>query len=236
MHVMFDNPAVDDRAILTPIKPGLPRFIEMTAALLGLVGCLPLLVAAGVAIALSSSGAVLFRQNRMGRGGREFVLYKLRTMRVQTPNGKALQVTANDDLRVTPIGKLLRKTKLDELPELWNVVRGDMSLVGPRPEVPRYVDVRDPVWRQVLQARPGITDPVTLRLRNEEALLAMVAGDREQFYLCSLQPFKLKGYATYLRERSWRSDLKVIWKTIVAVVRPHRTPPPTLEEITGCIY
>src|SRR5262249_48435445 len=129
------------------------------------------------------------------------------------------------------VGKILRKTKLDELPELWNVLRGDMSLIGPRPEVPRYVDLEDPVWRLVLEARPGITDPMTLRLRNEEALLVEVEGDHELFYLETLLPFKLDGYLNYLQARSWRSDLKVLWQTIVGVVFPNKTHPPTLEEI-----
>jgi lipopolysaccharide/colanic/teichoic acid biosynthesis glycosyltransferase len=129
------------------------------------------------------------------------------------------------------VGKFLRKTKLDELPELWNILKGDMSLIGPRPEVPRYVDLDDPMWRLVLEARPGITDPMTLRLRNEEALLVEVVGDRERFYLETLQPFKLEGYLDYLQRRSWRSDLKVLWQTIVAVVFPNKTSLPTLEEV-----
>jgi len=140
-------------------------------------------------------------------------------------------VTAGDDTRVTPIGKFLRKTKLDELPELWNILKGDMSLIGPRPEVPRYIDLEDPMWRLVLEARPGIADPMTLRLRNEEALLVEVEGDRERFYLETLLPFKLEGYLTYLQARSWRSDLKVLWQTVIVVAFPNKTPLPTLEEI-----
>ena len=130
---------------------------------------------------------------------------------------------------MTPVGKLLRKTKLDELPELWNVLKGDMSLVGPRPEVPRYVDLASPAWRLVLEARPGITDPVTMILRNEEALLAKVEGDRELFYLETLQPFKLEGYAEYLRGRNWWTDVKVLWKTFVVVLLPGKALPPTLK-------
>jgi len=155
-------------------------------------------------------------------------MYKLRTMKAASSGP---QVTAGDDARVTLAGKVLRKTKLDELPELWNVLKGDMSLIGPRPEVPRYVALNNPMWRLVLEARPGITDPMTLRLRNEEALLIEVKADRERFYLESLLPFKLEGYLNYLQARSWRSDLKVLWRTIVAVVFPNKTPLPTLEEI-----
>jgi len=210
------------------IKSGLPRQAEAAIALAGLVMVAPLIALAAIAVAVTSRGPVIFRQKRMGRQGRPFTMYKLRTMRV-TNSGP--QVTAGDDVRVTPMGKFLRKTKLDELPELWNILKGDMSLIGPRPEVPRYVNLGDPMWRLVLEARPGIADPMTLRLRNEEALLVEVEGDRERFYLETLLPFKLEGYLDYLQARSWRSDLKVLWQTIIAVVFPNKTPLPTLEEI-----
>ena len=210
------------------IKNGLPRLVDAAIALAGLVIVAPLIALSAIAVAITSRGPVIFRQKRMGRKGRTFTMYKLRTM---TAASVGPQVTAGDDPRVTPIGKFLRKTKLDELPELWNILKGDMSLIGPRPEVPRYIDLDDPVWRLVLEARPGIADPMTLRLRNEEALLVEVEGDREQFYLETLLPFKLEGYLDYLQARSWRSDLKVLWQTIVAVALPYKAPLPTLEEI-----
>ena len=121
--------------------------------------------------------------------------------------------------------------KFDELPEFWNVLKGDMSLVGPRPEVPRYVDLRNPSWQLVLQTRPGITDPVTLRLRNEEQLLAAVEGDVERFYLEALQPVKLRGYLEYLQRRSWIEDLKVIVRTTIGVIRPSLVPAPSASQI-----
>jgi lipopolysaccharide/colanic/teichoic acid biosynthesis glycosyltransferase len=210
------------------IKNGLPRQAEAAIALAGLVIVAPLIALTAIVIAVTSPGPVVFRQQRMGRKGQPFTMYKLRTMRMANSGP---QVTAGDDIRITPVGKFLRKTKLDELPELWNILKGDMSLIGPRPEVPRYVDLDDPMWRLVLEARPGITDPMTLRLRNEEALLVEVVGDRERFYLETLQPFKLEGYLDYLQRRSWRSDLKVLWQTIVAVVFPNKTSLPTLEEV-----
>jgi lipopolysaccharide/colanic/teichoic acid biosynthesis glycosyltransferase len=210
------------------IKNGLPRQAEAAIALIGLVMAAPLIALTAIAIVVPSRGPVIFRQKRMGRKGRPFTMYKLRTMRVA--NSGPL-VTAGDDVRVTLVGKFLRKTKLDELPELWNILKGDMSLIGPRPEVPRYIDLEDPLWRLVLEARPGIADPMTLRLRNEEALLVEVEGDRERFYLETLLPFKLEGYLDYLQARSWRSDLKVLWQTIVAVAFPYKAPLPTLEEI-----
>lgn len=193
----------------------MPRWLEILLAALGLIVAFPLLAPASLAIMLTSPGPIIFRQQRVGRNGRLFVLYKLRTMRVAQDGP---QVTASGDQRVTTIGRVLRRTKVDELPELWNVVRGDMSLVGPRPEVPRYVDLNDDRWGLVLQSRPGITDPVTLVLRNEEALLADVEGDREHFYVNTLQPLKLQGYVHYLHNRSWWSDIKVLSKTLFVLV------------------
>ncbi|HVG31081.1 MAG TPA: sugar transferase [Pyrinomonadaceae bacterium] len=210
------------------VKAGIPRPVEAVIALLALVAAAPLVALSALAVVVASGRPVLFRQQRVGRRGRAFTLYKLRTMRAASGGA---QVTAAGDARVTRVGRVLRKTKLDELPNLWNVVRGEMSLVGPRPEVPRYVDRESAAWRLVLEARPGLTDPVTLRLRNEEALLAEVRGDRERFYTEALQPFKLAGYAQYLCGRSWRVDVKILWATVCAVASPRGAQPPTLEEV-----
>jgi len=207
---------------------GIPRPFEAMIAFVGLVASAPLIAISAVAIKLTSRGPVLFRQMRTGRNGESFVLIKLRTM---TTCAQGPQVTSTVDPRVTLIGRFLRKTKLDELPELWNVLRGDMSLVGPRPEVPRYVDLKDPKWQAVLQARPGLTDPVTLRLRNEDKLLAEAEEDIEGFYLGTLQPVKLGGYLDYFNSRSWKEDVKVILKTAVGVIRPGSIPAPTMAEI-----
>ena len=210
-----------------PLKAGLPRSVEVILALLALIAVAPLVPLIVAALALSGEWPLLFRQQRVGSKGKIFVLYKFRTMRnlVGGP-----QVTAGDDARITAVGRILRKTKLDELPEFWNVLKGEMSLVGPRPEVPRYVDLTNQQWQLVLQARPGITDPVTLRLRNEEDLLAEVKGDRERFYLEVLQPLKLQGYMQYLSQRSWKEDLIVLWKTCLIVVFPKRTSGGTLQD------
>ncbi len=214
----------------TPIPAGLPRAVEAPVALLGLALSLPLLAVAAVAIVLTSRGGVLFRQTRVGRGGLPFTMLKLRTMKVSSAGP---QVTAGDDRRITGVGRILRRLKLDEVPALWNVVRGDLSLVGSRPEVPRYVDVSDPLWREVLAHRPGLTDPVTVRLRNEEELLAAIAGVRDVFYRETLQPYKLAGYASYLRRRTAVTDLRVIWDTLAAVVLPGRVPLPTMAEVAA---
>lgn len=226
---MRGEPApVDSPTTEPPLKTGIPRFAEAILALAGIILSAPLLAVSSVAVAITSPGPVLFRQKRVGHNGQIFILYKLRTM-YQRNNGP--QITSESDSRITPVGRILRKTKIDELPELWNVLKGDMSLVGPRPEVPRYVDMKNTLWQQVLRARPGITDPVTLLLRNEQSLLVEVKGDHEQFYIKSLQPFKLKRYLVYLQERSWWTDVKVLWNTCIAVLMSSKAPPPTLEEI-----
>jgi lipopolysaccharide/colanic/teichoic acid biosynthesis glycosyltransferase len=199
------------------IRTGIARWVEVVVSAFGLVLSTPILVLSSLAIGVSSPGPVIFRQKRVGRNGQIFILYKLRTMG-RTDDGP--QVTASADERVTWIGRILRRTKVDELPELWNVLKGDMSLVGPRPEVPRYVDLQDERWRLVLQSRPGLTDPVTLSLRNEEALLADVKGNHEYFYIENLQPFKLQAYINYLQHLGWWSDIKVICGTLLVIVWP----------------
>jgi lipopolysaccharide/colanic/teichoic acid biosynthesis glycosyltransferase len=201
--------------------PGLPRPVEVVIAAGALALSAPVLLLAAAAVAAGSRGGAFFRQTRVGRGGRPFELYKLRTMRA----GPGPQVTSGDDLRITPVGRLLRKTKLDELPGFWNVVRGDISLVGPRPEVARYVDVEDPAWKEVLAVRPGLTDPAVLAFRHEEDLLASVDGDREVAYIQRVLPEKLRISRAYLATRTWRSDLRVLFRTLLALFsRPGRVP------------
>ena len=207
---------------------GLPRPLEAVKAAGLLLVMMPLLVVIGLAVALSSPGPVFYRQRRVGRNGREFTNLKFRTMRV---NSDQVQVTASGDARVTPVGRLLRRLKLDELPELWNVVVGDLSLVGHRPEVPRYVDLENPEWRRVLEERPGITHPVTLRLADEERLIAAAGGDPERFYVDELLPFKLRGYLAYQSERSFWSDVVVLAATAAALVGWRWYPAVRLDEV-----
>ena len=217
--MLMAAPLARSSAAGKPESPGIPRAVEAAAAAVGLVISLPLLAVAGVAVAASSAGPVLFRQERVGRHGKRFWLYKLRTMRLASEG--PLVTVAGDD-RITPIGRFLRRCKLDELPQLWNVVRGDMSLVGPRPEVPRYVDVENPLWQRILRVRPGITDPVTLTLRDEEDLLAAAPGDPERYYREQLQPVKLREYGSYLERRDWKTDLRVLSDTLRALATPRR--------------
>lgn len=210
------------------MSKGLPRWVEAPLAALGLLATSPILLGAAVAVALTSKGPVLFRQQRIGRHGRPFTLLKFRSMRTDS---RGPQVTSGDDSRITTVGRILRATKLDELPELWNILVGEMSFVGPRPEVPQYVNLDDPLWRQVLEARPGLTDPVTLSLRNEEQLLVQVSGDRETFYRRELLPWKLRGYAEALRNRTAFGDLAVLIQTLRAILLPATAAPPDLDEI-----
>ncbi len=194
----------------------------------GLVFFGPVLAVFAALIKADSEGPIFFRQKRVGRGGESFTLFKLRTMTISQAGPL---FTAANDKRVTSVGRLLRKTKIDELPGLWNVLRGDMSFVGPRPEVPEFVDLDDPRWSEILQIRPGITDPVTLRLRNEEDLLAGVV-DRERFYREILQPYKLEGYLQFVRNKSLRADIGTIGRTLKAIALPHTAALPTLQEMS----
>lgn len=196
-------------------------------SLIGLALSAPIMAAAAILIKLDSRGPVFFRQKRVGQSGKDFTIFKFRTM---ANASKGSLVTASNDKRVTSIGRFLRKSKIDELPELWNVFRGDMSFVGPRPEVPKFVDMSDPLWQFVLEHRPGITDPVTLRLRNEEQLLAKVS-DTERYYLEVVQPYKLRGYARFISDKSWKTDLRIIGRTMRAIVFPTTAILPTREEM-----
>ena len=214
---------------LSEVKNGLPRWFEGLLALAGLILAAPVIAFAGLAIAVTSGGPMLFRQRRVGQHGRTFELYKLRTMN-HSVGGP--QITKGDDVRITRLGKFFRQSKLDELPTLWNVLRGDMSLVGPRPEVPRFVKPEDPMWQKILTVRPGITDPVTLRLRSEAEVLTGIAGDTEQYYVDELQPAKLKGYVAYLDERDWRSDLKILLRTFFAVFMPREAARVSIDEVS----
>jgi lipopolysaccharide/colanic/teichoic acid biosynthesis glycosyltransferase len=178
----------------------------------------PVLAAIALAVLAGSGAPVLFRQSRVGRDGKPFRLLKFRTMR----SGKSgPTITARGDSRITGIGRFLRKFKLDELPQLWNVVRGEMSLVGPRPEVPEFVDMDNPVWRSVLQVRPGITDPASIAFRNEEEILAK-AADPIAFYENNILPAKLALNLEYIGKKSFLSDIKVIAETVYCAVFPGR--------------
>jgi lipopolysaccharide/colanic/teichoic acid biosynthesis glycosyltransferase len=179
---------------------------ERAVAGLALVTLFPVLLLCSLAIFLEDRSAVLFRQHRTGKNGRSFLLLKLRSMK---PISKGRSITARGDKRITAVGRLLREYKIDELPQLWNVFRGDMSLVGPRPEVPEYVDLSDPRWQIVLSVKPGITDLASLAFRDEEHLLSQ-QNDPEKFYRDWLLPRKLDLSTHYIRTRSLSTDLRLI--------------------------
>lgn len=185
------------------------RAFDLAAASAALILFSPVFLAVTLLILASDRGPVLFRQLRVGRNGRPFSIVKFRTMRTGR-GGPA--ITAAGDGRITRIGASLRKYKLDELPQLLNVLRGEMSLIGHRPEVPEYVERDDQVWRAVLRQRPGITDLASLAFRNEEDLLAR-AVDREAYYRSTVLPEKLRLNLRYQLARTVPSDLKLLWLT-----------------------
>lgn len=200
------------------------RLFDVMLAGFGLLLLGPVFVLIAVWIKLDSPGPVMFRQERVGRFGRPFWIHKFRTMRVDAPE-RGLQITVGADPRITRSGRLLRATKLDELPQLWDVVRGEMSLVGPRPEVPRYVAHYPPEWRErLLSMRPGITDFASVRYRDESQLLAQ-ALNPEREYIDVVLPAKLQYALRYVDNPSFTSDLRVIGLTLRTVFVP-RLPSP----------
>ncbi len=194
----------------------LKRCFDLLSATLGLVLLAPLLAGIALWIRLDSPGPVLYRQQRVGRHGRPFEIHKFRTMR-HDPAAAGSQLTIGADPRITRAGRFLRRSKLDELPQLYDVLRGAMSLVGPRPEVPRYVALYPPALRdKVLSVRPGITDLASIRFRDESALLAR-AADPEREYTEVVLPAKLRFAAEYVDQASLATDLRLIGQTLKAL-------------------
>ena len=191
------------------------RAFDLTAAALGVMLLLPLLAAIALWVKLDSRGPVLFRQLRVGRGGQLFEILKFRTMAAASDPQR--QLTVGRDPRITRAGHLLRKYKLDELPQLLNVVGGSMSLVGPRPEVPRYVACYPPALRDlVLSVQPGVTDLAAILYKDESSILGQ-AADPERAYIETILPTKLEYYARYVRERSFWGDVRIIFRTLGAL-------------------
>jgi len=193
------------------------RTFDVCMAALGLLLTAPLLTLISVLIKLDSPGPVIFRQVRVGQGFRPFAIQKFRTMAVDTP-GAGLPLTVGQDPRITRIGRILRKFKLDELPQLLNVLKGDMSFVGPRPEVPRYVERLRSDFSEVLSVRPGITDLASLRYIDEAALLAY-SSDPEEEYQLKILPEKLKLAKLYIRHMSLRFDIAIVIQTLLHIAR-----------------
>jgi len=187
------------------------RLFDFVMSLFGLLILSPFLLLVALAIILDSGMPVIFTQERVGRGGALFSIYKFRSMAVKQDDTVSLDL--GDTSRVTRIGKWLRKTKIDELPQLWNVLKGDMSLVGPRPEVQKWVDANPGRWKVILSLRPGITDNASIEFRNEEAYLA-ASSDAEATYREEIVPKKLALYEDYVHNHSFWGDIRIILKTL----------------------
>jgi lipopolysaccharide/colanic/teichoic acid biosynthesis glycosyltransferase len=194
------------------------RGFDLAAASIGLILASPVFLAVAALVAVRMGPPVFFSQPRVGKNGRKFKLVKFRTMSVSSGAEKGAFEPGNL-ARVTPLGKFLRKTKLDEWPQLLNVIRGEMSLVGPRPEVPRWVEAYPEKWAIVHSIRPGITDPAALIYRREEELLSG-SPDPEQTYRDVILPHKLALYEDYIKNRSFFLDVKIIVKTGLALFKP----------------
>jgi lipopolysaccharide/colanic/teichoic acid biosynthesis glycosyltransferase len=192
------------------------RGLDILVASIGLLLLAPLMGLIALAVKLDSPGGVFFAHRRVGRYGRPFKVLKFRTMVRDAPK-RGGAITAGHDPRITRVGRILRKTKLDELPQLWNVLKGEMSLVGPRPEVEQYVALWEPTLREkVLSVRPGITGLTQIRYRHEETLLAQ-QPDPEAYYREVLLPLKLQSDAEYVDRRTLLYDLCLILRTVLAL-------------------
>ena len=192
------------------------RVFDIAASLLGLLILSPVLLATGLIVLLDSGRPVLFRQERVGLNGEVFNIRKFRTMRSDSPGPG---VSASDDARITRSGRWLRRVKLDELPQLVDVLVGKMSIVGPRPELPKYVaEWPRSVADTVLSVRPGITDPVSIALRDEGAILSE-AEDPERFYVEEMLLWKAQRYVDYVESRSFLGDIRIILQTVCSIGR-----------------
>jgi lipopolysaccharide/colanic/teichoic acid biosynthesis glycosyltransferase len=196
----------------------LKRWFDLLASGLGLIALSPLLMLIALSIKLDSKGPVFFRQERVGRFAKVFRIHKFRTM-ITDAERQGLQITVGADARVTRVGGTLRKYKLDELPQLIDVLLGDMSLVGPRPEVPRYVACYPEETKDIiLSVRPGITDWASIEYKDENRILGL-AEDPHRAYVEQVLPVKLGYYVDYVKCRTFLGDLKIIFATLVAIVR-----------------
>ena len=188
------------------------RVFDLIASAMGLILVSPLMLLIALLIKLHDGGPIFFLQERIGRYGKPFRIYKFRTM-VTNAEQRGPSLTTSNDPRITPIGRLLRKYKLDELPQLINVLKGEMSLVGPRPEIRRYVEMFANEYQQILQIRPGITDFASIQYRNENELLANT-DNAEHTYVSVIMPHKIQLAQEYLQNINLITDLKVIMKTL----------------------
>lgn len=192
------------------------RIFDLLSALIVIIVFSPLLILLSVWIAFDSKGGVFYKQERVGKNGKLFNLLKFRSMR---PNAdRAGQLTVGDDNRVTKVGRFIRKYKLDELPQLFNIVKGEMSVVGPRPEVPKYVDMYSEEQKKVLLALPGLTDFASIEYLDEQKILG-AADNPQKIYIEEVMPAKLELNLKYIKERNFWLDIGLIFKTIFSIFR-----------------
>ena len=188
------------------------RTFDIGVSFVGLILLSPLMLLAALAIKLDSPGPIMFRQKRIGKGFHPFLIYKFRTM-VQGASDRRRSLTVGDDPRITSSGRFLRRTKIDEIPQLINVLKGDMSFVGPRPEVPEFVELFRSEYEEILKVRPGITDLASLKYRDEAAVLEQSENPEEE-YLRRVLPDKINLSKEYIRRSSFFFDLTLILKTV----------------------
>jgi len=193
------------------------RIFDILLSAIGLIILIPFAILIAFAIYIDDRGPVFFKQKRIGLNLQPFTLYKFRSMTVNKDSSNG-SFDAGNQSRVTNIGKVLRKTKLDELPQLINVLKGDMSFVGPRPEVKKWVDVYPQQWASILTVKPGITDNAAILFRNEEEILAQVANP-ENHYREIILPQKLNIYSLYISNHSFTGDLKIIFNTFYSILK-----------------
>ena len=191
------------------------RAFDILCSFLGLTVLSPVLLVVSVLVAVTSPGGVFFRQERIGKDGKPFRIFKFRSMR---KDNAGLKITTGNDSRITPVGRFLRKSKIDELPQLINVLVGDMSFVGPRPEVADYVNLYTPYQRQVLLVRPGITGLASIRFRNENDLLT-ASDDPNRTYVEQIMPRKIDLDLEYIPHASVFYDIKLIFQTFAVVIK-----------------
>jgi len=191
------------------------RLFDIIATILGGLLLLPFIVLIAVGIKLSSKGPLFYTQKRVGKGFREFDLYKFRSMTVGADQ-IGPSVTSGDDPRITKVGRIIRRTKIDELPQLWNVLKGDMSLVGPRPEVMKFVNAYQDEYERILSVRPGITDNAAIVFRDEETIMKQYE-DKERAYIDKVLPTKIRLYYDYIEHISFRNDVALILKTLKVI-------------------
>lgn len=193
------------------------RLFDLTFSALGLLILSPFFLIISLCILFESGRPIIYRQKRLGKDWKHFTIYKFRTMDFQGTAG-APGCSARDDKRVTRAGKCLRKYKLDEIPQLLNVLKGDMSLVGPRPELPKFVEYHSDIFNEILKIKPGITDLASIRFRNESSLLDCEADDAEKVYLTRILPQKVIYNKEYLEKRGFFYDIGLIFRTIYSVI------------------